>query len=145
MTSANRGKSAEADVRKYLKAYDEKHQDFDWHRVPDAHSAGGRFNPVVYDFAFFRPGVHGGLEVKEVKHACRIPHGNFGEQQVAKLWKRQLAGGVIVVIVYHSTSQMWRVTDLTRFRVRTGGSWDLSDLYEFHSCKDALDSLRLFV
>lgn len=145
MTAANRGKSAEAEVMKYLKAYDAKHQDFDWHRVPDAHSAGGRFNPVVFDFAFFGPTVHGGIEVKEVKHDFRIPHGNFGEQQVAKLWKRQLAGGEIVIVVYHSTTGLWRVPRFEVFRTREGGSWDLSMWSTFESCKLALDSLKVFL
>lgn len=143
--AANRGKSAEAEVQKYLKAYDEKHQDFDWARNMDAHSAGGRFHRQTGDFQFYGPGVHGVIEVKEVKHDFRVPHGNFNEGAVGKLWKRQLAGGEIVIIVHHSTSKKWRVAELARFRKRDGGSWDLSDLYEFHTCREALDSLKLFL
>lgn len=145
MTNANRGKVAESHVAAYLKAYDAKHQEFDWHRVYDAHSAGGRFNRQVYDYAFFAPNAHGGIEVKEVKHGYRVPHGNFGPDQVAKLWKRQLAGGTIIILVYHSTTGAWRIVDLAVFRTREGGSWDLRDIPSYLSCREALDSTRVFV
>lgn len=145
MSEANRGKSAEAEVTKYLKAYDAKHQDFDFARNYDAHSAGGRFNRQTGDFQFYGPGVHGVIEAKEVKHSHRLPHGNFGADSVGKLWKRQLAGGEIVIIVYHSTTELWRVVPFIVFRTREGGSWDLSSWPTFGSCKLALDSLRMFL
>lgn len=144
-SAADRGKKPEDEVRKYLKAYDSKRQDFDWARNYDSHSAGGRFQRQTGDFQFYSPGVHGVIEVKEVKHAFRVPHQNLNENSAGKLWKRQLAGGTIVILVYHSVTGKWRVTGLERFRVREGGSWDLSNLYEYHNCATALDSLGLFV
>lgn len=144
MSSANRGKSTETHVANYLKEYDSLNQDFDWERKYDAHSAGGRFQRQCYDFAFFGPGVHGGIEVKEVKHDYRVPHQNFGTDQVAKLWKRQLAGGEVIVLVHHSTTGYWRPVELSVFRKREGGSWDLRPYPAYANCREALDSTGVF-
>lgn len=145
MTEANRGKSTEAEVTKYLKAYDAKHQDFDWARNYDSHSAGGRFQRQTGDFQFYGPGVHGVIEAKEVKHTFRVPHTNFTKEAVAKVWKRQLAGGEIIVLIHHSEAKLWRVVPLHVFRERVGGSWDLSAWRPLPSCAAALDSLGVFV
>lgn len=144
-SAAGRGKKPEAEVMKYLKAYDAKHQDFDFSRNYDSHSAGGRFQRQTGDFQFYSPGAHGVIEVKEVAHAFRVPHKNLTEESAAKLWKRQLAGGEVIVLIYHSVTGKWRVADLNFFKIRTGGSWDLSGMCEFHACSSALDSLGLFV
>lgn len=145
MTTANRGKSAEADVMRYLKAYDERHQDFDFARNYDAHSAGGRFSRQTGDFQFYGPGIHGVIEAKEVEHDFRLPHKNFDTSKVAKIWKRQLAGGEIIIVVYHATTGWWRVPPFEVFRSREGGSWDLNGWPVFQSCKLALDSLKVFL
>lgn len=145
MTEANRGKKAEAAVRAYLKAYDERTHTFDWNRVQDAHSAGGRFTRQVFDFAWFMPGLHGGIEVKEVAHAFRLPHKNMTPESVAKLRKRELAGGRVVVLIHFSTTGLWRVLPLAPFLVREGGSWDFSGVRTFESAKAALDSLGIFL
>lgn len=145
MSEANRGKTTEAAVAKYLKAYDAKNQNFDFARNYDSHSAGGRFQRQTGDFQFYGPGVHGVIEAKEVKHDFRVPHSNVDQGQVAKLWKRQLAGGEIIILICHSTTKLWRVVGLDVFRVRTGGSWDLSNFKTFPSCAAALDSLGVFL
>jgi hypothetical protein len=143
--TANRGKSAEAAVMAYLKAYDEKHQDFDFARNYDAHSAGGRFQRQTGDFQFYMGKGHGVIEVKEVAHDFRLPHKNMGTDSVGKLWKRQLAGGLVIVLVNHTTTGLWRVPLFETFRKREGGSWDLSAWPTFGSCKLALDYLGAFV
>ncbi len=145
MSTANRGKSAEAKVTAFLKAYGEDHQDCDWSRNYDAHAAGGRFQRQTGDFQFYKPGVHGVVEVKEVAHDFRLPFKNFPPEGVAKLWKRELAGGLIIVLVYHSTTGLWRMPPFTAFRgARVGGSWDLTPWPAFESCSEALSKLQVF-
>jgi penicillin-binding protein-related factor A (putative recombinase) len=142
--AANKGKVAEKKVATFLKAWSDARAGTDWHRVYDAHSSGGRFNRVVYDYAFFGKGFHGGIEVKEVAHGYLLPHKNFGLDQVAKLRKRQLAGGLAIVLVYHSTTKLWRVVPLSVFLTREKGSWHLGDHPVFSSCADALNSTGAF-
>lgn len=143
-SAADRGKKPEDEVRKFLKAYDERKHCFDWHRNYDAHSAGGRFQRQTGDFEFYMPGVHGVIEVKQVDHAFRLPHKNYSEDKVAKVYKRQVAGGRAIVLVYHTPTTLWRVCSLAPFRERTGGSWDLSMWPQYPTCTEALRSLELF-
>lgn len=110
-----RGKFAEGKVRKFLDDLGNSSADFDWSRIYDARSAGGRFPSRPGDFEFYRPGIHGLIEVKEVNHDYRLPSKNFKREQIAKLRKRQLAGGSIVVLVYHTTSKLWRYVPLQHF------------------------------
>jgi len=142
---ANRGKKPEDEVRKYLKAYDERTHKFDWHRNYDAKSAGGRFQRQTGDFEFYLPGIHGIIEVKEVDHAFRLPHKNLTKESLAKMTKRQLAGGHASVLIYHTPIDQWRILGLSPFRVREGGSWDLSTYTLYPSAAEALDRLGMFI
>jgi hypothetical protein len=145
MSKADQGKPAEADVRKYLEAYDRKVLAFDFSRNYDARSAGGRFQRQTGDFQFFMPAMHGVIEVKEVKHDYRLPHGNYDEPKVAKCYKRMLAGGKILVLINHTTTGLWRMPPFSVFRKREGVSWDLSDYRTYESAADALDILGIFI
>jgi hypothetical protein len=145
MSKANQGKAAEAAVQDYLKAYDRKVMAFDWSRNYDAHSAGGRFQRQTGDYQFYMPAMHGVIEVKEVKHDYRLPHGNYAEEKVAKCYKRMLAGGKILVLINHTTTGMWRLPPFSVFRKREGGSWDLSDFKTYESAAEALDILGIFI
>lgn len=142
---ANRGKKAEADVKKYLEAYDSRTQKFDWHRNYDAHTAGGRFPRQVGDFEYYMPGIHGVIEVKEVDHAFRLPHKNFNQEAVAKLRKRSWASGHVSVLVYFTPLDRWRILGISPFYNREGGSWDLSAVDLHPTAAAALDSLGLFL
>jgi penicillin-binding protein-related factor A (putative recombinase) len=146
MTAANRGKGPEGHVKAFLQAYSAAHATFDFERKHDAHSAGGRFQRQTYDFAWFTPGRHGGIEVKEVKHDFRIPYGNFGSDQVGALYKRALAGGYVTILVFHSTTSLWRICPLAPFRTREEGkgSWDLSIYPQYPSCTLALNATTYF-
>src|SRR5262245_19757351 len=106
-----RGKWAEDKVRALLKKLGEADARFDWERILDARSAGGRFRAQIGDFGVFMPQLHGVIEVKEVDHAYRLPHKNFDTEAVAKLYKRQLAGGATWIIVAHLRSA-WRLVPL---------------------------------
>lgn len=138
MTDADKGKDAETKVQNYLQDRSDKFAAFDYERRYDAHSAKGRAQRQTFDFAIYTPTWHGGIEVKEVKHDFRLPHGNFELHQVAKLRKRALAGGRCLVLVYHSTTELWRPVGWEFFIKREGGSWDLRAFATHPSVQNAL-------
>lgn len=126
MTTANRGKAAEKAVATYLTGMSNKVAEFDFHRVYDARSAGGRFAAQPGDYAFYTPHDHGLVEVKEVDHDSRLPKKNFEKEQIAKLRKRQLAGGQIAVLINFTTTKLWRLVPLAHFIENLDlPSWDL--------------------
>lgn len=147
---ANRGKVAEAAVKKFLKDTEGAIMEFTFNRCLDAHAAGGKFPAQAGDFqAFLQGSLHltvaekgvtalwsrspGGvpcprnfiIEVKEVKHDFRLPHGNYSPDKVARVSKRVLAGTEAIVVVLHTTTKQWRAVPFAFFQTRTGGSWDL--------------------
>ena len=127
-SKANRGKGAEDAVKASLaKLSEQGHTTF--LRLPDARA--GSFQKALCDFVLLHKGLLHLLEVKEVAHDCRLPHGNFDSGQVAKMRRWKLAGAEAFVLVYHSTTQRWRFADVDFFVDRTGGSWDLRKLPEY--------------
>lgn len=139
-----RGKEPEALVRNYLKALSEKYAVFDFQREYDARSAGGRLSARVGDFSIYLPGVHGVIEVKEVKHDFRLPAKNF--KSVARLRKRQLAGGLIIVLIRHSTTGLWRMPPLGFFvGALRAPSWDLTEFETYRTVPEALRGLTKLV
>lgn len=139
MTTANRGKKAEKKVADFLSGMSSKIAAFDWHRQYDARSAGGRFPAQPGDFAFYSPSAHGLIEVKEVEHDFRLPKKNFDEDQIAKLYKRTLAGGHICVLVNFTTTKQWVSPPLQFFRDNLGKpSWDLSEFTHYPTAEAAL-------
>lgn len=137
----NRGKFAEGKVKDYLKARSDSVASFDFERILDARSAGGRFPSRPGDFGFYSPLYHGLIEVKEVEHDFRLPHKNFSTEQVSKLRKRKMAGGVIIILVYHKTTKLWRLVEFEYLEGRNGGSWDLSEYPTSKSHKELLDPI----
>lgn len=136
----SRGKVPEAKVRKWLSDLGDRSHNIDWHRVYDARSAGGRFPKQTGDFQLYGVGWHAIIEVKEVNHDFRLPHKNYSEDKVAKCWKRELAGSHVLVLVFHSTTSLWRLIPFYVFRAREGGSWNLTNYPTFTSCKEILDA-----
>lgn len=142
MTTANRGKVAEAKLQKALQDYDGKHADFDWGRVYDAHSAGGKFACQTGDFMWFHRNANGVIELKEVAHDYRLPTKNFNPGQIARMRKRMLAGAAASVVVYHSTTGKWRLVGLQYFLDRLEDkSWDLRDYPEYVNAAEVLQTL----
>ncbi len=132
-----RGKYAEKKVHDYFKKIDETTVHWDFERIGDARSAGGRgAKSVVGDFSFFSPEVFGVAEVKEIKHDFRIPAANIS--QLPKLRKRTLAGGRCFVVVYHSTTKLWRCIPAGQLELKSSGSWDLRDYPTFPTLEEAL-------
>lgn len=141
-----RGKEPEDKVRDFLSRLSEKYAVFDFQREYDARSAGGRLPARVGDFTLFFPGVHGALEVKGVEHAYRLPEKNFKLAAINRLRKRQLAGGLIIVLVYHEPTKLWRSPPLQFFLSNKHvPSWDLSPFDTFRSIGEALHGLTKLV
>ena len=124
MSTANRGKYAEAAVKKQLASINR--MDFAWHRFPDARA--GSFTPTLADFLAVDCGRVRLLEVKEVAHDYRLPRPNFSADSRARMRMFQAAGSVCEVLVYFSTIKKWRYADLEYFGTQTTGSWDMRDL-----------------
>jgi hypothetical protein len=138
---ADRGKYAEGEVRKVLERLKGAYASFMYERIYDARSAGGRGIPArAGDFEFWAPGLHGLIEVKELNHAFRLPSKNV--TQLPKLRLRQLAGGLIFVLVYHTPLKAWRRVPVDWLHLRSGQpSWDLSDFGTLPDAEASLASL----
>lgn len=125
--AANRGKIAETLVRKMLDEHS-KQQTFAAIRLPDAH--GGSLVQTLADFLITNKGHTILLEVKEVAHDYRIPVGNFKLQNRNKLAMWELAGATTIVMVFHSTTESWRIIPASWFGKLNTGSWDLREFPE---------------
>ena len=121
---ADRGKDAEEQVEKVLNLL-VKRADTAFYRLPDARS--GSRKPTLADYLMVHKGLMFLLEIKEVEHDYRLPHGNFDKDQVARMQRFKLAGAQTHVLTYHSKIDKWRSIELEFFRTRTGGSWDLRE------------------
>ena len=127
-TAANRGKSAEATLKRIFSAYSDGHSNFCFERVLDAHSARGAISsPRTGDFVLYWQGRNAVIELKTVAHDYRLPKANFGLDQRARMKIRELAGSTSLVVVYHSTTDLLRVLPLSYFGTETTGSWDLRE------------------
>lgn len=122
---ADRGKVAEGEVKKVLTRL-ALQSDTAFTRLPDARA--GSFQATLADFLVVRKGVPFLLEVKEVEHDYRLPHGNFSTDQVSRLRRFELAGAESHVLVLHSNLGKWRTARVDYFLTREGGSWDLRNL-----------------
>jgi hypothetical protein len=159
---ADRGKWAEAEVRKVLSALEGEVAGFAFNRIPDA--KGGFLQPADADFQWFLStgryieelmGVpytrNAILEVKEVEHLHLLPHKNFSSDKIARGWRRQMAGCEARVYVAHKLKGMrkpdvtWRCVPLQFFRdteyVKGVGSWDLRQF----PLVDMEDSVRTWI
>lgn len=132
-TAANRGKYAEAQVKKKLASLESARQAFA--RWPDARS--GSFAVALADFLIMRDGRMTLLEVKEVAHDFRLPHENLGLGQIGRMRAWASAGAQADVLVYHSTTKLWRTAEIHWFHEnyrkvdddgKKVGSWDLRSL-----------------
>lgn len=122
MTYANRGKEAEALVKKHLTELS-KQSHTTFYRFPDARA--GSLQSAPADFMLVHEGKLIMLEVKEVAHSYRLPHKNLS--QVPKLRRFEMAGAISVVLVYFKPEKAWRVAPANYFLKTEGGSWDMRD------------------
>jgi hypothetical protein len=139
-----RGKVAEAAVRKYLERLNTRFSNFDFERKYDARSAGGRFPSQAGDFSFYRRGIanevlHGLIEVKEVAHDYRLPKKNF--EDLGRPEKRRLAGGIVIVVVLHTTTGYWRLPPFDWIYARADKpSWDLREFQVYETVAKAFNT-----
>ena len=123
MTYSNRGKEAEALVKKHLTELSKQaHTTF--YRFPDARAGSRQTAPA--DFMLVHAGKLILLEVKEVDHSFRLPHKNLS--QVPSLRRYEMAGAVGIVLVYFKPEKAWRVAPADYFLKVEGGSWDMRDI-----------------
>jgi hypothetical protein len=134
---SDRGKGAEDDVAKALEAWAKDRADRDYSRLLDTRAAGRVVKSAAADFEFFTTGGHGLLEVKETEHEYRLSRDKL--PQLPRMRKRELAGGVCIVLVHHSTLKLWRVLRVADL-VSTGdkGSWNLTEVPGYGSASEAL-------
>lgn len=132
-TAANRGKYAEAQVKKKLASLESARQAHA--RWPDARA--GSFAVALADFLIMRDRRMTLLEVKEVAHDFRMSHTNLGLDQIARMRMWASAGAQADVLVYHSTTKLWRTAEIHWFHEnyrkvdgdgKKVGSWDLRSL-----------------
>lgn len=126
---ANRGKYAEGKVREALKVLALGNKDFDFERKYDARASRGRIPSQTGDFGWYSINRHGVIEVKQVGHDFRLPKKNFDPAKWGRLRLRRMAGGEIGILVYHSTTKLWRAPSFDFFLSNPDApSWDLSGL-----------------
>ena len=105
-----------------------------YQRVYDSYSAGGAYMPAqAGDFMFIHKGHHGVIEVKSTAKPTSLPKKNFGDGQLARLQRVQLAGATSQVWVHHTTTDVWRhvpVSFLISSFYECGSSWVLSQFPE---------------
>lgn len=171
MTAANRGKYAEGEVKKHLDRLASRNHHFTFNRNQDAHSAGGHMSvPQAGDFQAFAAGTYVFVctpegvdverlprpsqddempanrnfivEVKEVKHECRLPYKNYSADKIARINVRCLAGTEAIVLICHMPEKKWCAVPQAFFNDRDpakpSGSWDLSP-FPFVDYKTALN------
>lgn len=146
-----RGKDTENEVKKALTAISRRYACFGFERNPDARTAGGHIGRQTGDFRFFAPGLHGVVEVKALKHDYRLPRDRFIKEtpsgltnnSLERLHNRQTCGGLIVILVHHTTTGLWRNVPL-EFLLSGADrpSWNLSDLPTFATAGVALENLE---
>lgn len=136
---ADRGKWAEKQVQDFLEGFSAANATFDWLRYPDARSAMGRMKAMPADFEFFAPGCFGLIEVKQTEHKFRLSRSKV--TQLPMMRKRYLAGGLCLILVYHTPLGAWRCVPIDHLDP-SSTSWDLSD-YSLHST--VADTLRGFI
>lgn len=124
MTTANRGKAAEAAVKKILSSMESASMTSA--RWPDARS--GSFVTAPCDFVALRKGKFVLLEVKAVEHEYRLPHKNASPDQIARMRNWEAAGADAWVLVHFAPLKLWRTETVGYFLQREGGSWDMRHL-----------------
>ena len=141
---ADRGKSAENAVDKYLKAWQAADTRREFTRLLDSKAAGRIIKASAADFEYFaRTDMHsvfGLIEVKETEHTYRLSRDKL--PQLARMRKRTKCGGACYVLVHHSELKQWRIADIAWLADNGDlGSWNLKDFQLFASPEAALQSV----
>ena len=135
-----RGKKAEAAVKKLFQELKERHRGFDYIKLKDARSSRGKgASKQVADFQVFTDPHHIAVEVKEINHISRLPQKNL--TQIPKMQRRAMAGGETCILVYSLMTDSWTYAELAWVVARKSKpSYDLSDLDWFDTAGEAWGS-----
>jgi hypothetical protein len=136
----DRGKAAEKAVETVLKEFNRR-TEFAYWRLPDARSARSFLAAQPGDFAYFCKGKGGLIEVKETEHNYRIAKDKIS--QLAILQKLSCAGAQNVILVHHSTIDVWRYILPDQLEIGPP-SWNLSEFVVFESAAEALAATNFF-
>jgi penicillin-binding protein-related factor A (putative recombinase) len=134
MSKGTRGKLAEAKVRATLVKL-ALNADFNFERFPDARS--GSFKASPCDFIASYRGKSTLVEVKEVEHDFLLPAKNFSLDARARMRRWAMAGSNCIVLVYHSTTKLWRCVPLGEF-TEVAASYNLSNYPTYKSTDEML-------
>lgn len=132
---ADKGKWAEKQVADILAKLNAQHIDFAYDRLPDARAARGALKAQLCDFTACYRNQFFMIEVKETKHPYRLPRDKISQVAVMRKWEK--AGAQGIVIVFHSTTNYWRVFYLGCLE-GTPPSWDLREHAEYSQLETAL-------
>lgn len=136
----DRGKAAEKAVEDVLRQFNQSLY-FAYWRLPDARAAMGRLAAQPGDFVYFSNGRGGIIEAKETKHDFRIAKDKIS--QLAVLHKLAEAGARSLIVVHHSTTDLWRAVRPEHLKIGPP-SWDLSEFPTYKSAEAALHWSGLF-
>lgn len=136
---ASRGKAAEDQVADWCKDKQSRMPlGFDWERNPDSRAAGSRkFVVRTGDFYMYCNSLCACVEVKETSKSS-LPKANFDAGQIARGYKRQMAGVLSPVLVHFTDTDRWVVAPVDHF-FNNKGPWSLAGFPSFSSAYEALD------
>lgn len=138
-TIGQRGKWAEAQVKKWCDARSAADQRFWIHRYADARA--GFMQPAPADFGVMHDGTGHLLEVKELHDSTRLPYKNFSADKIARMAVFQMAGGKCNVLVCFMPEKEWALVPLYIFQTKNDkASWQFKD-WPRTTLKEALTAL----
>lgn len=143
---SNRGAKAEKLTQDFLRKWQEATPHREANRLTDTKAAGRVIKSSAADFEFFcwedRP-HHGLIEVKQTEHEYRLAKNKV--TQLGRLRKRHKCGGLVFVLVFHSTLNQWRC--LSAFELfdenNFQASWDMRHLPLYATPGEALNQTSL--
>jgi len=135
---ADRGKEAEKQLQTYLDTWAHGRIDRDYERLVDSKSAGRIVKAAKADFEALHSGTYVLLECKQTAHDYRLERAKV--TQLPRLRKQAAAGAACFVLVYHSTTRLWRCASLEWLMLPNDkGSWNLSSLPVYPTVAAALE------
>ena len=140
MSVSNSGKKAEKLVEAVLKKWNNR-AGFAYFRLPDSRAARNFLTAQPGDFAYYCGPRAGILEVKSTQHPYRLAKDKIS--QLPTLKKLSAAGASNLVLVQHTTENVWRI-------LYPGGldssvpSWDLRAVETYPDAESALFSTGYF-
>ena len=140
MSISNTGKKAEKLVEAVLKKWNNR-SGFAYFRLPDSRAARNFLMAQPGDFAYYCGPRAGILEVKSTQHTYRLAKDKIS--QLPTLKKLSAAGAANLVLVQHTTENVWRI-------LYPGGldssvpSWDLREVETYPDAESALLSTGYF-